>query len=402
MKQTWRWYGPNDPVTLAHARQAGATGIVSALHHNYEGEAWDADDVARYNGLIAHEGLVWSVVESIPVHNDIKTRSGDWRGYIEKYRTSMRAVAAAGVRTVCYNFLPLVDWVRTDLRYPMPNGALALRFDMTNFVVFDVFVIARPGAGDDYPADLVAAAQGRFQTMDETARETLQRNIIAGLPGGTTSYGPEEFLREHARYRELTREDLRANLVAFLREIMPLAEDLRLRMCIHPDDPPLPLFGLPRVTGSLADFEALFGAVDSPSCGLTLCVGSLGSSLANDVVAIARALAARIHFAHLRNVKVDPDGSFVESDHLDGATDMARVVALLLEEERRRREAGDANWEIPMRPDHGHLLLSDQHATGINPGYSAIGRMRGLAELRGVIAGINAVLELPQPQHGSS
>lgn len=387
MKQTWRWFGPDDPVTLAHVRQAGATGVVSALHHLNDGRAWPADEIARRKAEIEAAGLVWSVVESIIVHEDIKTRSGRFLELIENYKASLRAVAAAGIQVVCYNFMAITDWTRTDLDYPMPHGGTALRFDVVDFCAYDVFVLRRENAEADHPHERVATARARLATMSESDLARIERNLIEWVPAREFVYDRESFRRMLERYRDITPDDFRQNLFAFLREIVPVAEEAGVRLAIHPDDPPFPLFGLPRVVCRAADARALLRAVLSPSNGITLCTGSYGASRDNDLVAMAREFAADIHFAHLRNVAHEPDGSFHESDHLDGDVDMVAVVAQLLAEERRRLSEGRADAEIPMRPDHGHVILDDV-GKKVNPGYSGIGRLKGLAELRGVMRAV--------------
>ncbi|MBF9235386.1 mannonate dehydratase [Microvirga alba] len=390
MKQTWRWFGPDDPVTLAHVRQAGASGVVSALHHLNDGRAWPLDEILKRKAGIEKAGLVWSVVESIIVHEDVKTRTGRFRELLENYKASIRAVAKAGITTVCYNFMAITDWTRTDLDFPMSHGGTALRFDMVDFCAYDVFMLKRTGAEADHPADRIAAAQARFAAMSESDRSRIERNLIEWVPAREFVYDRESFRRMLDIYGEMTTDDFRSNLFAFLAEIVPVAEEAGVRLAIHPDDPPFPLFGLPRVVCRASDAKALLDAVDSPTNGLTLCTGSYGASGANDLVAMAEAFAPRIHFAHLRNVTREPDGSFHESEHLDGDVDMIGVVVALLSEERRRKAESRADWEIPMRPDHGHVLLDDV-GKKVNPGYSGIGRLKGLAELRGVMRTVDAL-----------
>ena len=387
MKQTWRWFGPDDPVTLAHVRQAGAVGIVSALHHLNDGRAWPADEIARRKAIINEAGLDWDVVESIVVHETVKTRTGNYRDYIENYKASIRAVAAAGIRTICYNFMAITDWTRTDLDYPMPHGGTALRFDAVEFCAYDVLVLKRPGAQADYPADRIEAARKRLAAMSESDVARLERNLIAWVPAREFVYDRESFRRMLAVYGELSEDGFRENLFAFLREIVPVAEEAGVKLAIHPDDPPFPLFGLPRVVCRAADARALIAAVKSPANGITLCTGSYGANRQNDLVAMAREFAPDIHFAHLRNVKHEPDGSFHESEHLDGDVDMVGVVHELLKEERRRAAEGRTDAVIPMRPDHGHVIVDDI-GKKVNPGYSCIGRLKGLAELRGVMRAV--------------
>jgi len=388
MKETWRWFGPQDPISLAQVKQAGATGIVTALHHMYRGEAWPLAEVMKRKAEIEAAGLEWSVVESIPVHNSIKLRSGDFRFYVDAWKDSLRAVAQAGVKVVCYNFMPVVDWTRTDLKWALPSTGYALRFDAIDFAAYDIFILARKNAEAQYDGRRVNAARTRFEDMPDARRMNLERTIIAGLPGAEASYTREEFRRQVSEYEGVTEEDLRANLLAFLREIAPVAAELGLRLCIHPDDPPWSLFGLPRVMSTAEDVRAIFGAADVAANGLTFCVGSFGARADNDLEAMVREFAPRIHFAHLRQVQRDEDGSFYEAEHLDGSSDMVGVVRALLEEEARRRREGRADAEIPMRPDHGHLLADDIDKK-TNPGYSYVGRLKGLAELRGVARGLS-------------
>jgi mannonate dehydratase len=388
MKETWRWFGPQDPISLAQVKQAGATGIVTALHHMYRGEAWPLAEVMKRKAEIEAAGLEWSVVESIPVHNSIKLRSGDFRFYVDAWKDSLRAVAQAGVKVVCYNFMPVVDWTRTDLKWALPSTGYALRFDAIDFAAYDIFILARKNAEAQYDGRRVNAARTRFEDMPDARRIHLERTIIAGLPGAEASYTREEFRRQVSEYEGVTEDDLRANLLAFLREIAPVAAELGLRLCIHPDDPPWSLFGLPRVMSTAEDVRAIFGAADVAANGLTFCVGSFGARADNDLEGMVREFAQRIHFAHLRQVRRDEDGSFYEAEHLDGSSDMVGVVRALLEEEARRRREGRADAEIPMRPDHGHLLADDIDKK-TNPGYSYVGRLKGLAELRGVARGLS-------------
>lgn len=388
MEQTWRWFGPKDPVTLSHVRQAGATGIVSALHDHYRGEVWPEDAIADRVRVIEQAGLRWSVVESIPVPNEIKLGGPAAAPAIAAFAETMRRLARAGLRTICYNFMPVVDWTRTELRHPMRAGGLALRFDMVDFVGYDVFVMRRPDAAADYPPALVARAEGRIAALPPDEIDRLERTIIAGLPGAEASHDRAGIAAVIARYRDTSPEDLRTNLTAFHKAIIPVARDHGLNMCIHPDDPPFSLFGLPRVVSTRADYQALFDSVPERENGITFCTGSLGARRDNDLPAMVRAFADRIHFVHLRNVTTEDDGSFVEDDHLAGDTDMVTIIALLLQEEARRRDQGRADAEIPFRPDHGHLLLDDQEKR-TQPGYSAIGRLKGLAELRGIITALS-------------
>ncbi len=394
MKETWRWFGPNDPVPLDHIKQAGATGIVSALHHRYRGEAWPLGEVRKRRDEIAAAGFVWSVVESIPIHNSIKLRSGPYQHFVDAWKDSLAAVAKAGVPVVCYNFMPVVDWTRTDLRWCLPTTGYALRFDAVDFAAYDLFILNRKGARKEYSEERNRAAQARFNSMSEARKSELESTIIAGLPGAEASYNRETIRSLISGYHGMTADDLRSNLIAFLREVVPVAQELGVRLAIHPDDPPWPLFGLPRVVSTAGDVRRIFSGCDIPANGLTFCVGSFGARADNDLLAMAREFGTRIYFAHLRQVTREADGSFYEAEHLVGSSDMVGVIRILLEEEARRRAAGRADHEIPMRPDHGHLL-ADDIGKKINPGYSLVGRLKGLAELRGVMRGLkHAIPEL--------
>jgi len=387
MKETWRWFGPGDPVPLDHIKQAGATGIVSALHHLYRGEAWPLDEVFKRKDEVLAAGFVWSVVESIPIHNSIKVRSGPYARYTGAWKDTLAAVAKAGVEVVCYNFMPVVDWTRTDLKWRLPTTGYALRFDAVDFAAYDLFILERKGAVADYSEDRVRAAHARFQSMTEPRRNDLEQTIIAGLPGAEASYHRETIRSLIAEYRDVTAADLRNNLVAFLREVVPVAEENGVRLAIHPDDPPWSLFGLPRVVSTAEDVRAIFTACDTLANGLTFCVGSFGARADNDLLAMAREFGARIHFVHLRQVTREPGGSFHEAEHLAGSSDMVGVIRAMMEEEAHRRRTGRADHEVPMRPDHGHLL-ADDIGKKVNPGYSLVGRLKGLAELRGVMHGL--------------
>ncbi len=387
MKETWRWYGPQDPVTLDQAKQAGATGIVTALHHMYGGEVWPLQEVLRRKEQIEAAGLVWSVVESIPVHESIKLRTGPYREFIGAWKDSLAAIAKAGVKMVCYNFMPVVDWTRTDLMWRLPSTGYALRFDAVDFAAYDLFILGRKGAEADYTAEKTGAARTRFEAMPQARRDELERNVIAGLPASQASYDRETIQRAFAEYADVTPGDLQANLTTFLKEIVPVAEELGIRLGIHPDDPPFSLFGLPRIVSTAANARAILGAVDSRANGLTFCVGSYGSRGDNDLVAMIREFAQRIHFVHLRQVQREADGSFYEAAHLNGSSDMVGIIHAVLTEESRRRREGREDHEIVMRPDHGHLL-ADDIGKKVNAGYSLIGRLKGLAEVRGVIRGL--------------
>ncbi len=396
MKETWRWFGPDDPIPLQHIRQAGATGIVSALHHLYRGEAWPRDEVLKRRDEIVAAGFEWSVVESIPIHNSIKLRRGHYRQYVDAWKDSLRAVANAGVKVVCYNFMPVVDWTRTDLQWLLPTTGYALRFDAVDFAAYDLFIFRRKNAEADYTDERRRAAEERFASMPEARRENLERTIIAGLPGAEGSYDRETIRSLIDEYEGANGETLRGNLAAFLEEVVPVAAELGVRLAIHPDDPPWSLFGLPRVVSTAEDVRKIFAACDMQANGLTFCVGSFGARKDNDLLAMVREFRERIHFAHLRQVMREDNGSFHEAEHLDGSSDMVGVIRFLMEEELRRRRTGREDSEIPMRSDHGHLLASDI-GKKVNPGYSLVGRLKGLAELRGVMRGLKAaILELQE------
>ena len=389
MLQTWRWFGPDDPVSLENVAEAGASGIVSALHHRNRGEVWSEDELLKRRAEIERAGLVWSVVESIGVGEEIKTRSGDFRAKIDNHKQSIRNAARAGVKVFCYNFMAITDWTRTELNWPLPGGGTALRFDAIQYAAYDLFILRRDGAEGDYAPAQIDAARARFEAMSPREMQDLERTLIDWLPARDFTYDRQSFKRALATYKDVTVEGLRANLFAFVREIAATAEEEGARLAIHPDDPAFPIFGLPRVMSTAEDVRKLFAAVPSEANGITLCAGSFGSNPRNDLVAMAKEFGPRVHFAHLRNVRREPDGSFFEADHLAGETDMVLLVAALMAEEDRRRAEGRPDAEIPMRPDHGHLL-GDDGKKRVNPGYSFIGRLKGLAELRGVMHTVEA------------
>jgi mannonate dehydratase len=396
LEQTWRWFGPDDVVPLAHIRQAGATGIVTALHHVPYGVEWSVEEIRKRQAIIAATslGLVWSVVESLPVSEAIKLGDGGLDTLFDNYRRSLRNLAACGIRIVCYNFMPVLDWTRTELAFPLPGGGRALRFDAVAYAAFDCLMVERNGAEADHPPDVLADARAWFARASESDKARLLGNIMAGLPGAFDRYDVPTLRAMLARYRDIGADDLRANFARFLREVIPTAEEVGIRMCVHPDDPPRPLLGLPRIVSSADDLVFIVDAVPSPANGITFCTGSLGAGAHNDVPAMARRFAPQVSFAHLRNVRKEPNGSFTEADHLGGDVDMVTVVATLLREQKRRSDAGEAHWRIPFRPDHGHELLDDVGKKS-HPGYPAIGRLRGLAEIRGVMTAVASLGELP-------
>lgn len=395
MIETWRWFGPSDSISLQKIRQAGATGIVSSLHEVKTGELWTVEAIQSQKNMIEAAGLTWDVIESIPVHNDIKTRTGNYVQYIENYKQSIINAAKCGVYTICYNFMPVVDWTRTNLMYKLPNNSHALRFEMTDFAAYDVYMLKRVGALESYSETVLAKADTRFSAMSDAERIALEKNIIAGLPGGEGSYTRDSIRETIQQFIDLGTEGFREHLFLFLREIIPVAESVGAKMCIHPDDPPFSLFGLPRVVSTADDANKLLEACPSPANGLTMCAGSYGARGDNNLVQMVKQFGPNIYFVHLRNVIREDDGSFYESDHLVGDNDMIGLVeALLLEEKRRKEEAkGEDYLRIPMRPDHGHLLDDELTQEGVKPGYSYMGRLKGLAELRGVIHTMAATID---------
>lgn len=393
-EQTWRWFGPKDPITLEDIKQTGATGIVTALHQIPIGEVWPLEAIRERQAMIEAAGLVWSVVESVPVHESIKKRRGDFQAHIDHYIQTLRRLGQCGIHTVCYNFMPVLDWSRTDLNVVFNDGSVTSKFESRVFAAFDLFILKRNDAEKDYTPDQIARAEEYFKSLDENRKKKLTDTILLGFPGSLEAYTVDGFRAAIEEYRIIGKKELRENLAAFIREIVPVAEEMHIFLVIHPDDPPWPLLGLPRIVSSREDLKFIVDAVDSPANGITLCTGSLGVGIKNDLVEITREFANRINFVHLRNVIRNADGDFMEEHHLDGEIDLYEIMKILLLEQKRRITGGRIDFRMPMRPDHGHLMKSEQNKEGIYPGYSLLGRLRGLSELRGMEMGIRRSLGL--------
>lgn len=393
-EQTWRWFGPKDVISLKEIRQTGATGIVNALHQIPVGDIWTVEEILKRKELIEAEGFRWSVVESVPVHEDIKKRYGNYKKYIDNYKQTIINLSKCGIDTVCYNFMPVLDWSRTELKVTLKDGAVTTKFESKIFAAFDLFILKRNDAEKDYTEDLIKEAEVFFKSMNDKQKNDLIHTILLGLPGSLETYSLDEFRKALDQYREIGEEELRGNLYYFIKEIIPTAEEEGVLLGIHPDDPPRSLLGLPRVVGSKSDIQKIIDTVDSVNNGITFCTGSFGAGYQNDIVDMAKSFAYRVNFIHLRNLTRNENGDFMEAYHLDGDIDLYEVMRTFLLEQKRRKDKGRKDTRLPMRPDHGHLFSAEQGKEGIYPGYSLFGRMRGLAELRGMELGIKRSLGL--------
>jgi mannonate dehydratase len=396
LEQTWRWFGPKDPISLKEIKQTGAKGIVTALHDIPVGKVWNVDYILARKKIIEDEDLRWSVVESVPVHEDIKKGSGEYKHYIDNYKETIKNLGQAGIDTICYNFMPVLDWSRTDLNVKHSDDAITTRFESIVFAAFDLFILQRKNAENDYSQEQIANAEDYFKSLNRENIENLTNTILLGLPGSLEAYTLEEFRKEVEEYNNIGIEKTRENLHTFIKNIIPVAEDYGVRMAIHPDDPPWSLLGLPRIVGNETDIEQILNVIDSPSNGITLCTGSFGADYKNELIHMAEKFSHRINFIHLRNLTRNEDGDFMEAYHIEGDIDLFGVMRALLTEQNRRMENGRMDIRMPMRPDHGHLATPEQDKPGIYPGYSLFGRMRGLAELRGLEMGILRSLEISE------
>lgn len=393
LEQTWRWFGPQDPISIKEIKQTGAVGVVTALHQIPVGEVWTVDEILKRKNMIELEGLYWSVVESLPVHENIKKQKDNFIALIENYKISLRNLAECGIDTVCYNFMPVLDWSRTQLKVEFTDGAITTKFDADVFAAFDLYILERENAKKSYTSTQIDAAREVFESMTDKDKNELLKTVLLGLPGSLEAYTPEEFKKALAEYNQIDGEKLRENLYYFIKEVVPVAEEIGINMAIHPDDPPWSLLGLPRIVGSMEDIDGIINAYNSPANGLTLCTGSFGAGINNNLVNMTEKFAHRINFIHLRNLTRNEKGDFMEAYHLEGDIDLYGVIKNLLLEQKRRKSEGRKDNRLPMRPDHGHLMIPEFEKDGIYPGYSLFGRMRGLAELRGLELGIIRSLE---------
>jgi len=394
LEHTWRWFGPQDPVSLDEIKQTGATGIVSALHHIPIGTVWPVDEINKRKNVIESAGFSWSVVESVPVHEDIKRRSGNFKEYIQNYKQTLFNLAHCGIDTVCYNFMPVLDWSRTDLNVTIADGSITTKFEMNVFAAFDIHILKRPHAAKSYSESQIQAAQKIFETMTAEQKEKLTQTVLLGFPGSLEAYSLQQFHKKLAEYENIDTTQLQSNLRYFIGEIAPVAEENNILLGIHPDDPPMSLLGLPRIVGNKENVQYILESYDSVHNGLTFCSGSFGAGYKNDLVDMARSFAGRINFIHLRTCTRSAHGDFMEAHHLNGDVDMPGIMKILVQEQNKRIINKAPNVRMPMRPDHGHLTIPDMHKKGIYPGYSLVGRMRGLAELRGLEMGVRSALDL--------